>query len=108
MILLSIYKSSLLHAVKKSRGQKDPRVQQKHCSSVTQSDLKNLLNKKCMYLFIRLFILFLGQQSFQDQPSDDLHGSHWRRQASSNSQSSLLTASPHRFSGDIQSIINTA
>lgn len=63
MVLLSIKESSLLHAVKKSRGQKDPRVQQKHCSSVTQSDLKNILNKKCMYLFIHWFILSLDNEA---------------------------------------------
>lgn len=76
MILLSIKESSLLHAVKKSGDQKDGRFQQKHCSSITQSDLKSLLTKKCMYLFIHLLILSLGQQSFQEQASDDLHGSH--------------------------------
>lgn len=85
MISLSIKESSLLHAVKKSRSQKDPRVQQNHRSSVTQSDLKNLLNKKHMYLSIRLFILSLGQKHFREQASDDLHGSHWGQQASSNS-----------------------
>lgn len=88
MISLSIKEHSVLHAVKKSRNQKDPRVQQNHRSSVTQSDLKNRLNKnknKNMYLFIHLFILSLGQKCFQDQASDDLHGSHWGPQASSNS-----------------------
>lgn len=85
MVLLSIKESSLLHTVKMSRGQKDPRVQQKHCSFVTQSDLKQLLNKKCMYLYIHVFILSLGQQSFRDQASDDLHGSHQRAQASGSS-----------------------
>lgn len=48
MVLLSIKENLLLHAVEKCRGKKDPRAQQKRCSSVTQSELKDLLNKKCV------------------------------------------------------------
>lgn len=65
MILLFIKESLLLHAVEKSRGKKDPRVQQKHCSSVTQSELKNRLNKKCIYLLIHWFILSLDNKVFK-------------------------------------------
>jgi len=41
--------------MKNSRGQKYSRVQQKHCSSLAPSDLKNLLNKK-VYVFIYLLV----------------------------------------------------
>lgn len=63
MILLSIKESLLLYAVEKSKGKKGPRVQQKRRSSVAQSELKNLLKKKCMYLVILWLILSLDHKT---------------------------------------------
>lgn len=63
MILLSMKESLLLYAVEKSKGKKDPQVQQKRCSSVAQLELKDLLNKKCMYLVILWLILSLDHKT---------------------------------------------
>lgn len=106
MILFSVKESLLLHAVEKSRGMKDPRVQHKHCSSVTQSELKNLLNKKCMYLLILCFILSLDSEVSKTRHLMISLGATEEHQPTL--VNALLTASPHRFSGDIQSIMNTA
>lgn len=99
MILLSVKESSLLHAVKKCRGQKDPRVPGKHCSWVTQSDLKNVLNKKYIHLLVHSVS---GHQGFWDRasghPMTSMGAAENHGPVVTVDQSSWLTASPGRHS----------